>query len=226
MARNKQEGQGYQYQPLGSDHSFQGPALQRIPAAFTTENLSSPCGCSALHSFHYWGAHHGPQQTAPQRILTDLLLRKPTASTAAADPPAAPTAEGLTGFCIRRLQLPEFLSAPYQSHLSQCCHDSPGLRPHTATPPTARPSFCSCMCAQCHPRTTHLLQCPEPALSPVTGLHCHVCPQLNPEATRPHATNPKFCHWPPLPCMHLQLAGAASRCGHMSTQRQPGPPLH
>lgn len=82
------------------------------------------------------------------------------------------------------------------------------------------------MCAQCQPRTTHLLQCPEPALSPVTGLHCHVCPQLNPEATRPHATNPKFCHWPPLPCMHLQLAGAASRCSHMSTQQQPGPPLH
>lgn len=64
-----------------------------------------------------------------------------------------------------------------------------------------------------------MLQCSE-SVSLVTGLHFHMCPCLTPEAMHLHATSPKSCHLPPLPCMHLGPAIVALQV-HIDS---PGPP--
>lgn len=138
-------------------------------------------------------------QTPLQRIPAILSLRKPMASRATADPQQilplrAPQVFRFTGTsCLSSTPpAPHHTSEPPQPMPSQT--SQPGisanpslcgykcawhqLRPPRPTPitacmPIASPS--SFMSARQKPRPLQLLGCPEPALTPVTGLHRHAC---------------------------------------------------
>ena len=150
------------------------------------------------HTFYHRGSWHGAQETALQRNTTALPLRKPTASTADADAPAAFTAEGPPDFSIHRLQLLEFLPTCYMR--AEAWDPAEPLHPQPASASaalgmcSASPGPCTCFRAQSQ-------TCRWPALPVPTG---------NPWS-HPHlrAASPRPCHWPPLLCLHLQLAFVA-----------------
>lgn len=56
------------------------------------------------------------------------------------------------------------------------------------------------------PNPLQLLWCLEPALTPVSGLDCHMYAQLTPAAAHLHTANLNSSHQPPLQCMCLKSA--------------------